>query len=400
MWKQFTEVLNNQDLRYSDFTVRQNLNMVTALLLVHTAFADEEFHDSEVAVIRNIAQERFGYDDELLDNLIAHVKSSRDGKKHIENFIDTLQRNLSRTETVRFFEDVWQVIAADGVIHPYERVLAEFLADHLEIDADVHKEIERRAMEAQKSGAEAERVAVEEPAASPETQPRPAGKKLTAFQLWLHNHDEKWSFIIVYLGGAVILSIYASLFWVAALMFGHFLLEYWRHIMAKVDHPLRHAIWHTKFDFGLLFFAIVIVLYAELILAALGLGQAARAGQAVRGMQAASRFGVIERALRVFVLIVDELFRFIQIGHTTMKKKKAQKDAPKEKKEVKSATISTIKDVEDNYGVPPWRRMELGDWLSLSLFALTTGFICAAPFILDGGWAQFQAALAEEFIPW
>lgn len=129
---------------------------------------------------------------------------------------------------------------------------------------------------------------------------------------WIKEHDDRWSFIILYIGGAVALSIWLNLFWVIVLMLAHFVLEIVRGHLLQARRPLLHALWEVKLDIALILFALVVALYSEHILALLGLGHAARAGQAARGLQFAARFAVIERALRIIVLTMDDFARLVQ----------------------------------------------------------------------------------------
>jgi len=129
---------------------------------------------------------------------------------------------------------------------------------------------------------------------------------------WIEDHDDRLSFVILYIGGAVALSILLNLFWVIMLMLGHFALEIVRGHLLGARRPLAHALWEVKLDIALVLFALVVAIYSDHVLALLGLGQAARAGQAARGLQAAARFGVIERTLRIVVLTADDAFRLVQ----------------------------------------------------------------------------------------
>lgn len=141
---------------------------------------------------------------------------------------------------------------------------------------------------------------------------------------WIREHDDRLSFVVLYIGGAIILSIWLNLFWVIVLMLAHFALEIVRGHLLDARRPLLHALWEVKLDVALVLFALVVALYAEHVLAVLGLGQAARAGQAAtRGVQFASRFAVIERALRVIVLTMDDVARLVQAAFKFRGKKTA-----------------------------------------------------------------------------
>lgn len=129
---------------------------------------------------------------------------------------------------------------------------------------------------------------------------------------WIREHDDRLSFVVLYIGGAIALSIWLNLFWVIMLMLVHFGLEIVRGHLLGAKRPLAHALWEVKLDIALVLFALVVALYSDFVLGLLGLGQAARAGQAARGLQAAARFGVIERTLRVIVLTSDDVLRLVQ----------------------------------------------------------------------------------------
>jgi hypothetical protein len=142
--------------------------------------------------------------------------------------------------------------------------------------------------------------------------PSKRGEPMTAAMHWVRDHDDRLSFVLFYIGGAIILSVWLNLFWVAMLMLAHFGLEILRGHLLKAERPLMHALWEVKLDVGLLLFALVVAIYSEHVLALLGLGQAARAGQAARGLQVAAKFGIVERALRILVLTMDDIARLVQ----------------------------------------------------------------------------------------
>jgi hypothetical protein len=135
---------------------------------------------------------------------------------------------------------------------------------------------------------------------------------MTAAFHWVRDHDDRLSFVLLYIEGAIALSVWLNLFSVAMLMLGHFGLEVFRARLLKMERPVLQALWEVKLDIGLLLFALVVALYADQVLAVLGLGQAARAGQAARGLQVVAKFGIVERALRILVLTMDDIARLVQ----------------------------------------------------------------------------------------
>ncbi len=215
---------------------------------------------------------------------------------------------------------------------------------------------------------------------------------------WIEHHDERWSFILLYVGGAIALSVYTNLFWVVLLMLGHFGLEVWRHVIIKVNKPVIHALWHVKLDIALVFFALVVALYADMVMAALGLGQAARAGQAVRGAQMLTRFAIIERGLRIFFLTVDDLARVAHIiwktfgkrGQSVAVTEAAMEDAREKIRQEEPMPV---------HGIWPWQSFSKGDIFSLGFGSLCLLLIIMAPAITGHGVSETLAVLLDELRP-
>lgn len=191
---------------------------------------------------------------------------------------------------------------------------------------------------------------------------------------WVHEHDDRWSFIILYVGGSIFLSLYMNLFWVAMLMLSHLGLEIWRHRLLALKNPVVHALWHVKLDISLLLFAFVIVLYSDAIVAALGMGQTVRAAQAVRGAQMATRFGIIQRSLRVFLMTADDLARFTRAVLRVAKNGKAGQ-LPE------MATVVAEDRDAQHESETPWRKLTAGDWGSLGFGMACLSLIVVTPFI-------------------
>lgn len=148
MWNEFEALMTNPNLGFSDLTDTNNLNIAVATLMVHAAFADEEFHENESHTIRALLQERFGYDDTLLDNLIinAGITSAHDTSLDIDGFIQSVNENLEHDEIRDFFKMIWRIIIADGRIHPHEQRMANMLAPRLHIGPLEHEEIKNTAL--------------------------------------------------------------------------------------------------------------------------------------------------------------------------------------------------------------------------------------------------------------
>lgn len=216
----------------------------------------------------------------------------------------------------------------------------------------------------------------------------------TPVKRWVRDHDDRWSFILFYVGAAILLSVFANLFWVVLLMLGHYAVEIWRHYVIEVKNPFLQALWHVKLDIALVLFALVIALYAELVMAALGIGQAARAGQAVRGAQMLTRFAIIERGLRIFFLTVDDMARIGVIIWKALCGKNGKNDSDM------AAARQQLK-VEEKKIHPEPRdgKLTKGDIFSLSFGSLCLTFILSAPWITGAGINETIMTLMGELSP-
>jgi hypothetical protein len=131
---------------------------------------------------------------------------------------------------------------------------------------------------------------------------------------WVRNHDERWLFVLAYLGLAVGLSVMVSLFWLVVVAGVHFLFEVIRqaHYRDGRMNVVLHAMWEVKLDAGLVLLALVLVLYVDIVLGVLGLQSAARAGAVARaGARIGTRAAAWERTLRTILLTMDEAVRIV-----------------------------------------------------------------------------------------
>jgi uncharacterized tellurite resistance protein B-like protein len=141
MWSELTTLVNSKDLAYSDFYVNDTVNVAVAALMVHMAFADGEFHQDELDMIRDMLHDRFGYSDTIIDDLIISTGVTGNEYVDIHSFIDTIKTNFNDQELRDFFKTIWHIIMADGKIHPYEQRIANILAARFNIGMTEHEEI-------------------------------------------------------------------------------------------------------------------------------------------------------------------------------------------------------------------------------------------------------------------
>ncbi len=133
---------------------------------------------------------------------------------------------------------------------------------------------------------------------------------------WIKEHDDKKVFIIGYIGLALVLSTFISLFWLVFIVSIHGVLEYIKYKSRgnNLFIIVLNMVWELKLDFALILFSFVICLYVGFILGIAGLSGVARGGAAAtriasggtRVTKSASRFLVIQRTLRAGLLMLDE----------------------------------------------------------------------------------------------
>jgi len=147
---------------------------------------------------------------------------------------------------------------------------------------------------------------------------------------WVRTHDESWIFVILYLGMAVGLSVFVSLFWLVLVAGLHFALEVFRQRFYREGgrSVFLHALWEIKLDIGLVLLALMLVLYIEVVLGILGVQSAARAAAVSRaGARIGTRAAAWERNLRTFLLTFDEMIRIAHAGVLMNRRRKKGKAA-------------------------------------------------------------------------
>jgi hypothetical protein len=141
---------------------------------------------------------------------------------------------------------------------------------------------------------------------------------------WILQHDDRWSFIALYVSLAVVLSLWISLFWLVALVAVHLAFELVRQGAAGAAGTERFglALWEVKLDIALVLFALALSLYMEVVLGVLGLQAAARAGSAANAsIRTGSRALAWERGLRGILLSVDDA---AQVGRVVGRRRAGQ----------------------------------------------------------------------------
>jgi hypothetical protein len=229
------------------------------------------------------------------------------------------------------------------------------------------------------------------PAAMPYAGDRLDERRMERIRRFILEHDDRRLFTVLYIGLAVVLSIWISLFWLIAVVAVHFAFELFchRHRGQSWSTCALGALWEIKLDVALVAFALVLGVYMDVMLGVVGLSGAGRV--AASAGRVAGRFAVWERVLRGFLLSVDDA---AQVGRAIVKARKGRRLAsqPPIVEEVSSA---------DDVWTPPWRGpWGLGDRLTLGFGVACVVLVIAAPVISHHDLPEVLAILADDLDPW
>jgi hypothetical protein len=224
------------------------------------------------------------------------------------------------------------------------------------------------------------------------------------FRGWVRHHDERWSFVLLYLGLAVGLSVFVSLFWLVVVAGLHFVLETWRqaHYREGRLEVVTQALWEVKLDVGLVLLALTLVLYIDVVLGLLGIQSAARAAAVTRaGARLGSRAAAWERNIRTFLLPVDEMAR---LAYAAVMVRKGERGVTKRRVERSDAPL--VPDVAAP-AAPPSAPQHLGwrgswgmaDRIGLLLVASGVVLLLAAPLLTPHDWGTAITAILAELSP-
>lgn len=197
---------------------------------------------------------------------------------------------------------------------------------------------------------------------------------------WIAEHDDSWLFMVLYVGGGLVLSMTISLFWLVAVVAVHAVLE-WLAMGRKGirGHRPGRILWHLKLDIGLVLVALWLSLYIDVLFGVAGLGAAARTGA-----QATARVIAWQRSIRGVLMTADEM---AHVAKAVFKGKPSGRQASPE-----AACVDDL---------PPWRApWTRGDNFAV-VFTLTwVVLILLTPVLTDHTVGSALAVLADDLHPW
>jgi hypothetical protein len=230
-----------------------------------------------------------------------------------------------------------------------------------------------------------------------------------AVHTWIIQHDDKWLFVILYVGLAVVLSIWISLFWLVFVVGIHFAFEFIRqmHLQQKLGRVITEVLWEVKLDLALVLFALALALYMEMVLGVVSLGLTARLAALSRagrlgsllqgGLRTGARFAGWQQALRGVLLSVDDL---AQVARAFGRRKNKDSGEPVQAYEAipVEETFTLADAVPSRWGSwgESWGK---GDWIAVGLAAVCLLLIVSSPWLTGQSAASVLAILGEELQP-
>lgn len=213
--------------------------------------------------------------------------------------------------------------------------------------------------------------------------------RFQSFEEWVINHDESWLFVGLYVGLAVVLSIWISLFWLVVVVAIHAGFEWirQRHLREGFRPRLLETLWEVKLDIALVIFALALSLYMEVILGIVGLHAASRAGAAT--LRGGARFAAWEQVIRGFFLTVDDA---AQVARALATKSKDDEELSKEEAAALVTPVSWWGSWAADWGK--------GDWIAVGLTVICVIFMLLATSLTDHTWGSVAYTLLEELHPY
>lgn len=109
------------------------LELAFAALLVEAARIDENYAESEVAIIDRALMKRFSLDGAAAAALRARAEAAQANATDIQRFTK-IAKAMSREEKVELIEELWEIVLSDGARDPYEETLVRQICGLIYVD--------------------------------------------------------------------------------------------------------------------------------------------------------------------------------------------------------------------------------------------------------------------------
>lgn len=107
--------------------------LAAVALMVEIIAVDDEQHEAEKAMLRQLVVERFNMDQDKADALIQQAETALQESTDFYHFTSTINREFSDEEKVELMASLWQLSYADEHIHELEQHVIRKLARLLHV---------------------------------------------------------------------------------------------------------------------------------------------------------------------------------------------------------------------------------------------------------------------------
>jgi uncharacterized tellurite resistance protein B-like protein len=111
----------------------ERVQVATCVLLLEMAHADEEFHQMEELLIRDLLQQKFELSPGCAAELIEFAQQQRQESLDLHQFARQINADFTIEEKEEVMEVVWRIVYADGVLDQHEDYLVRKIATLLRL---------------------------------------------------------------------------------------------------------------------------------------------------------------------------------------------------------------------------------------------------------------------------
>lgn len=94
--------------------------LAVAVLMVEAAQLDGNFDETEEQAIQAILERYFLLSPEDANQLLLRARTHQEDANHLHRFTVAIKDGFSEKERIELIELLWEVVYADGELHPYE----------------------------------------------------------------------------------------------------------------------------------------------------------------------------------------------------------------------------------------------------------------------------------------
>lgn len=107
--------------------------LAAVALMIEIIAVDDEQHDAEKAMLREILSRRFALDESRAEGLIAKAEQAHQTSTDFYRFTSAINDDFSAEEKIELIESLWQLAYADDHIHELEQHVIRKLASLLHV---------------------------------------------------------------------------------------------------------------------------------------------------------------------------------------------------------------------------------------------------------------------------